>query len=114
MLGSTSRSGEPCERVSGLPSMWRASITSGSRNCSSETWSTYGASIDCSVTNFAAAVGRTRSMIVSGRMPSQRTSSTDQPVTQWKSLVWRSPGSSATAFQRSRTGFSTRPVMLSS
>ena len=48
-------------------------------------------------------------MIVCGRMPSQCTLSTDQPVTQWKSLVWRSPGSAATSLQRRRCGLLDEP-----
>ena len=50
-------------------------------------------------------------MMVCGRIPSQCTLSTDQPVTQWKSLIWRSPGSAATSLQGSVCGLSTSPPM---
>ena len=52
--------------------------------------------------------------MVCGRMPSQWTLLTDQPVTQWKSLVWRSPGKAATSLQRSVCGCSTSPPMRNS
>ncbi len=89
----TTRAGAPCLRSNGAPSIVSASIASGSDSWASVSESSYGSSAETNFSAVAAGSGRAAASRSCTRTPDQRTSSTDQPVTQTKSEVCRACGS---------------------
>ena len=102
ICGITTRAGPPCGRESGPPSISRASITSGSSACSEVRESSYGASSETKRSDLQPCLGRAVAITSSRRTPAQRTSDTDQPVTQWKSETCSARGEGAQVGERER------------